>query len=286
MDPWTLVRHVSRRGVTKSFAHMIRLGPSGFWQRLCFYGRLMRSHSWNLGYDLWQGTQTQRNLPRRSLLSESTQPDCAIWYTPVPVSTLRAILQQLTMDYSETTFIDYGCGKGRAMLVAGEFSFKAIVGIEFATNLIQQTQENVNSARQQRKQRVRWDIYPGDARNYLPPQGNCLFFLYAPFYGHVLDTVLENIRQACRIQVEGAVLCFVDDEGRSLLPHVVDTVSQWNDWQRIVLPPLPTDYGALYPIETAIYRKVKAHGVSTGLKRSYRSPALKTLGTVREGDSD
>ena len=286
MDAWTLGQHVSRRGVTKSLAYIMRLGPSGFWQRLCFYGRLVRSHSWDLGYDLWHGTQTQRNLPRRALQSESTQLDCATWYSPVPVSTLRCILQQRMMDYSETTFIDYGCGPGRAMLVASEFSFKAIVGIEFATNLTLQAERNLNRARQQSPQLSHWDIYSGDASDYLPPQDNCFFFLYAPFYGRVLDTVLENIRQACRIQVEGAVLCFVDDEGRSLVPDVVDIVSQWDDWQRIVLPPRPTDYGALYPIETAIYRKVKTDGASVGLKRSYSSPVLKALGTVREGDSD
>lgn len=47
----------------------------------------------------------------------------------------RAALRDLPVDYRRFVFVDFGSGKGRAVLLATEFPFKRIVGIEFSKEL-------------------------------------------------------------------------------------------------------------------------------------------------------
>jgi len=252
-----LTTGIMRDGVAKSISRVIRLGPRTVASRLAFYGRLLRMHAYNLAYDLRHNTKTRRNLPCSELQASGDALDCAVWYTPVPVRTLRFVLKQQAIDYRQYTFIDYGAGMGRALLIASEFPFQKVVGLEFAHNLVQQAERNLAQATGLPKKRPNWEIQLGDAQDFQPPSGNCWFFLYAPFYGHVLKSVLDTIYQASQLDAEGAMLCFVDDGGGGgLVPGVVEYLEHWTDWQRQILPPLPADIGALYPLEVALYRKV------------------------------
>ena len=35
----------------------------------------------------------------------------------------------------DSIFVDFGCGKGRALLIASEYNFKSVRGVEFAHEL-------------------------------------------------------------------------------------------------------------------------------------------------------
>lgn len=50
-------------------------------------------------------------------------------------SVLRQILDRLPLDFEEYTFIDLGSGKGRALLIASEYPFRAVVGVELSPKL-------------------------------------------------------------------------------------------------------------------------------------------------------
>ncbi len=102
-------------------------------------------------------------------------------YMATPARTLRSILAALRTDLSDFVFIDVGSGKGRAMLVAAEFPFRRILGIEFARDLISVAIDNVRRYRN-RRQRCR-AILPIciDAENFTIPDRPCVFYLFNPF---------------------------------------------------------------------------------------------------------
>ena len=47
----------------------------------------------------------------------------------------RKVLASLQIAFHDYTFIDFGSGKGRALLLASEFPFKRIIGLEFSPEL-------------------------------------------------------------------------------------------------------------------------------------------------------
>ncbi len=57
-------------------------------------------------------------------------------YRATPVRTLRTLLARLPRDViSSSPFVDFGSGKGRALLVAADFAFRRIIGVEFSEEL-------------------------------------------------------------------------------------------------------------------------------------------------------
>jgi len=48
---------------------------------------------------------------------------------------IEKAMAELDIDASRYTFIDYGSGKGKAMLMASDHPFKSIVGLEYAPGL-------------------------------------------------------------------------------------------------------------------------------------------------------
>ena len=45
-------------------------------------------------------------------------------------------LKLLDVDHSLYSFVDIGCGKGRALLIASRWPFHQIIGVEFCQNLV------------------------------------------------------------------------------------------------------------------------------------------------------
>jgi SAM-dependent methyltransferase len=72
----------------------------------------------------------------------------AIPYIPTTPRTGRHILRNLPVtDVSSYTFIDIGSGKGRMLLLAAEFPFRRVIGIEFASDSHALAQQNVKTYR-------------------------------------------------------------------------------------------------------------------------------------------
>ncbi len=278
----SLAAYAGRRGFRPTVNYAMQLGPRGLFRRIVFYARLLRWHVHNFGYDLVHRTKTFRNTPVSELSAGGDALDCAVWYTPAPVKTLRYILKQAGADLSHHTFVDYGAGRGRAMLVASEFPFRKIVGIEFDRELAQEAERNLSLVRGLGCQRPPWVILHQDARDYLPGSGGYWFFMYAPFFDQVLDTVLENIYQTGRLHSGASFLCFLDDRD-GLVPYVARRLAHWGGWEQCELPPLPADSGALHPMELVLFRKVQQQEDDLGPSHPYTPPVLNALGSVTGG---
>jgi hypothetical protein len=60
---------------------------------------------------------------------------------------VRAAIVALPIDYKKFTFVDYGSGKGRVIILATEFPFSRIVGVEFSLDLHKLAEENIRRYR-------------------------------------------------------------------------------------------------------------------------------------------
>jgi SAM-dependent methyltransferase len=111
-------------------------------------------------------------------------------YRATPVRTLRVLLSRLPHNLRSFTFIDFGSGKGRALLVAADFAFRRIIGVEFSAELHRIAEANLRGYRG-RKQRC-FDVSSVHARaeEFSWPDGDLVLYFYNPFGREIMERVL------------------------------------------------------------------------------------------------
>jgi hypothetical protein len=87
-------------------------------------------------FDEKYGTDTSGIREIRTLDTSILPNACyAVRYGPSGEQGVRASLRKLNIDPAHFTFIDFGSGKGRVLLIAAGLPFKAVVGSEFSREL-------------------------------------------------------------------------------------------------------------------------------------------------------
>jgi SAM-dependent methyltransferase len=115
-------------------------------------------------------------------------------YAPVRVRNARAAIRDLPVnDLSEYTFVDLGSGKGRMLFVAAEYPFRRIIGVEFALELHDAAQKNIERFRRSRRPRVLIESVHANAADYGFPAGKLVLYLFNSFGPDVLGRTLDNL---------------------------------------------------------------------------------------------
>lgn len=151
----------------------------------------LRYLAWRIGeefhpekhpYDILSGCDTSGMIHRRRLGSEATD------YQAIDPDVFHATIAHICEDFSQFTFVDLGCGKGRALLLAEEYPFKNIIGVEFAKDLAIIASKNAA-----RVGSSRISVVNRDARQFDLPPGPLLIFMYNPFSADILRKVIQRL---------------------------------------------------------------------------------------------
>jgi SAM-dependent methyltransferase len=137
-------------------------------------------------FDLRYNTDTSGYVPGEALDTGSAAGLYNTAYYGISPSSLTQAIAALPIDPAQFTFVDLGCGKGRAVLVAAHEHFMRIVGVELAPDLAEVAQSNATS-------HTNIDIQVADASTFVYPQGALVVFLYHPFLDPLLRKVLANL---------------------------------------------------------------------------------------------
>lgn len=154
--------------------------------------RITQAEGW--WFDARHHVQTSGYVPLNGL-TLSGEEKSGFEYLPTRPSVVRRILKRLPIqNFSEYTFVDLGSGKGRILLIAAQYPFRKIQGVEFALELHLQAEKNIacDSHRARRKCPDVESINV-DAAKYLFPKGNLVLYLFNPFGIDVLTKVLSNL---------------------------------------------------------------------------------------------
>ena len=112
---------------------------------------------------------------------------------------IKRAMAQLDIDPRRYSFIDYGSGKGKAMLMASDYPFKTIIGLEYAQGLHDIAAENCRTYRSADKQCHSLKSILGDVQDYTPPPGPIVCFMCNPFD----ETTLRAVFKSWRARYEG-----------------------------------------------------------------------------------
>jgi SAM-dependent methyltransferase len=149
-------------------------------------------------FDLENGTDTDGLIPGADLASGHSSDRHIAGYAAVPPSRFHNILARWQASnpphaLADTTLIDIGCGKGRAVLLASEYGFREVVGIELNPSLAAIAQANAELWTAAAKGRSPIRIKQGDALDLVFPPGPCVVFLFNPFGAELMQRVASRM---------------------------------------------------------------------------------------------
>jgi predicted RNA methylase len=207
--------------------------------RFAFSNYLGRSRTFRVGdleFDKLNNTDTSGRigLSNLKIISTDNEATCSR-YEPTPVLPFAKIMARLAIDRSKYTFVDYGCGKGRALLLAAEHGFRKIIGVDFSPELCEIARMNANTYKESQGADVDIRISCVDASTFQLPPGNCVLYFYNPFGEELMQKALEHIETALQIESRDVYLVYfhpqwskVFDNARFLTRHIS---SIWSpDW--------------------------------------------------------
>ena len=149
-------------------------------------------------FDLAHGTDTGGLISGASLSSGHPSDVFISGYAGVPPSRLLNILNRWQASnpphpLSEYTFVDLGCGKGRAVLLASQLGFRESIGVELNPTLAATARSNAERWIAANLARSPIRIEQQDAAEFAWPSGPTLIFLFNPFSAPVLERVATSL---------------------------------------------------------------------------------------------
>jgi hypothetical protein len=161
--------------------------------------RLTKAEGFTLHpFDGENGVQTSGLIPGRYLKTGHRHDRHSTAYFGVSPSVFRALLMRWrrtkpAAPIRQFTFIDAGAGMGRAMLLAAEYGFREVIGIELNPILAKIARRNLAIWKEAGRTQVPMQIVCGDAVDAVFPGGPSLVFLFNPFGASVMRRLLKRL---------------------------------------------------------------------------------------------
>jgi SAM-dependent methyltransferase len=119
-------------------------------------------------------------------------------YQPTDPDLFHEMMDQvhrIGLDYRDFTFVDLGSGKGRTLLMASDYPFRRIVGVELLSSLQEIARENLRRYQKDTQRCFAIDSICADAVNFALPNGPLLIYLFNPFPEDRLRKFMGNLKQ-------------------------------------------------------------------------------------------
>jgi SAM-dependent methyltransferase len=139
-------------------------------------------------------------------------------YQPTDEALFHEMLGKIEADFREFTFIDIGSGKGRVLMMAADYPFRQIVGIELLPELHAIAQDNLTRYRSESQRCFSIATVCGDARKYDFPQDPIALYLFNPLPELGLTTLIDNLMGSIRENPRPLYVIYHNP----LLAHVLD----------------------------------------------------------------
>lgn len=148
---------------------------------------------------------------------------------------LRELLGSLNVDHGRLTFIDVGSGKGLALLIASEFPFREIIGIEFAREMHEVAVQNIQAYHHpaQRCHAIRSVLI--DAMEFSLPTVPTVFYVNNPFEGRLIRQFAMRVAHSYRARprdiyfIHGNPLTRRGLHGVPLFTSICERRARWNE---------------------------------------------------------
>jgi SAM-dependent methyltransferase len=139
-------------------------------------------------------------------------------YQPTEPGSFREMMRDIRIDLREFTFIDIGSGKGRVLMMAADYPFRQIVGVELLPELHAIAQDNLARYKSESQRCFSIETICGDAREYEFPLDPIVLYLFNPLPELGLTPLIDNLLQSIRENPRAVYVIYHNP----LLAHLLD----------------------------------------------------------------
>jgi predicted RNA methylase len=152
---------------------------------------------WDRGhpFDKQYGVDTIGFLAANEITADKDLAPQIVCYAGSQPSIVRKALAALG-PVQEYTLLDLGCGKGRATIVASEFPFRGVIGVELSPALAQAARANAASIARRFPSRPHITIAEANVLDFALPPGKIAIFAYHPFGAEIMAQVVRKLEAA------------------------------------------------------------------------------------------
>ncbi|MBS1852692.1 MAG: class I SAM-dependent methyltransferase [Acidobacteria bacterium] len=138
-------------------------------------------------------------------------------YQPTEPEAFHAMLSAVDLDLSRLTFLDLGSGKGRTLLMAADYPFRRVMGVELLPALHRIAQENIEKYQAESQKCFTLEAICCDAREFVFPPEPLLVYLFNPLPELALRKVVANLERSLAEHPRAVCVLYHN----ALLEHVV-----------------------------------------------------------------
>jgi len=109
---------------------------------------------------------------------------------------MDALAQHTKINFTDFTFIDLGSGKGRTLLMASDYPFRCILGVELLPSLNEIAQQNLAQYNSESQKCFAMESICADATTFTLPEGALVIYLFNPFPESGLRRALANLAES------------------------------------------------------------------------------------------
>ena len=117
-------------------------------------------------------------------------------YQPTDPELFGEMMANLPIDFSRFTFVDLGSGKGRTLLMASEYPFRRIVGVELMAGLHRIAQENLSNYKSDSQKCFALEAICDDATNFPFPDEPLVLYLFNPLPESGLKCLMARLEDS------------------------------------------------------------------------------------------
>jgi SAM-dependent methyltransferase len=117
-------------------------------------------------------------------------------YQPTDPALFHEMLGGLKIKFSDFTFIDLGSGKGRTLLMASDYPFRRIVGVELLPELNNVARENLRKYTSEKQKCFVLESICGDAQGFEFPAEATVLYLFNPLPEAGLERVIGRLERS------------------------------------------------------------------------------------------
>lgn len=145
-------------------------------------------------FDARHGTRTAGVLAPQHLQHVPEVEAQAVGYEATDPLSFRVLMRALPIHHPDYAFVDVGSGKGRVVLLAAEYPFRCVVGVEASPVLHRIALENLRVASRTRRRCDRVMLRNVDAAEYRLPRGALVLYLFNPFRERRMARLLVRLK--------------------------------------------------------------------------------------------
>ncbi len=124
---------------------------------------------------------------------------------------------RLVVPPEDYTFVDFGAGMGRAMLLASRMPFREVIGVELHPDLAATAQRNIDKWVAAGRARCPMRVVCQDALEFAYPKNPCVAYLFNPFREPVLKSLVRRMEKSFAGRPGQLDVLYANDEFREVL---------------------------------------------------------------------